>query len=106
MVLEATPTDAWCNPGGLVSGGFLGALLDEACGWGVASSLDAGRGAVTLSAATRFLRATWPGAPLQCVATLRTGGRRVATIDASVTDAQRREIATTAATFLVIDLGG
>jgi uncharacterized protein (TIGR00369 family) len=103
----AAPTDAWCNPGGLVSGGFVGALLDESCGWAAASSLGAGRGAVTLSATTRYLRAVWPGSgDLRCSAEVRTRGRRVVAVDARVVDPEDRELATMASTFLVIELAG
>ncbi len=104
ITVRACPGDAWCNPGGLVSGGFIGALLDEASGWAVASSLPAERNAVTLSASTRFLRAHWPNSgALRCVATMRTSGRRVATVDAQVTGDADRGIATMASTYLVIE---
>jgi uncharacterized protein (TIGR00369 family) len=102
-VFEADPDDRYCNPLGVVAGGYANALLDLALGFAVHSTLTRGATCPTLTQSTAFHRVLKPGAgPVRCIASVVSAGRRIATAEAHLTDAAERLCASASATFLLV----
>jgi acyl-CoA thioesterase len=85
--LEADPGPEHLNGGGIVHGGYLGALLDSATGWAVHSRLPAGVGAPHIQISVQFIRAVLPGTALVCRGRCVSAGRRIAAAEAEITQA-------------------
>src|SRR5688572_24902862 len=86
-VWTMTADERFSNPVGLVQGGFLSAFADSAMG---ASSVTFARERKVFSANAEmkisFLKPVPVGTTLTCVATVISGGSRVAFVEAEVTD--------------------
>jgi len=88
---RATADERFCNPAGIVQGGFLAAMCDSAMG---ASALtfarrdDPERKILARNAEMKvsFLAAAEPGCVLECVATVISGGRSAAFVEAELSD--------------------
>jgi acyl-coenzyme A thioesterase PaaI-like protein len=88
---RATGDERFCNPAGIVQGGFLAAMCDSAMG---ASALtfarrdDPERKVFARNAEMKvsFLAAADPGSILECVATVISGGRTAAFLEAELAD--------------------
>ena len=79
--------ERFANPAGIMQGGFVGAFADSSMG-AAAVTYAEGRRVFCSNAEMKisFLGATVPpGADLTCTATVVSGGRRVAFVEASVT---------------------
>jgi uncharacterized protein (TIGR00369 family) len=102
-VFEAEPDERFCNPLGVVAGGYAQSLLDLALGCAVHASLGSGATCPTLTQSTAFHRPLQPGGGrVRAEATLVSSGRRVATAQAGLHDARGRLCATATATFLLL----
>jgi uncharacterized protein (TIGR00369 family) len=77
------PTEAMTNPWGAVQGGILAAFFDDTMGPAV-FSISGGRGFTTVSIHVTYLRATKPGDPVVCEATVVRHGRTQAYAEASL----------------------
>ncbi|RMB12506.1 PaaI family thioesterase [Eilatimonas milleporae] len=79
--LEFNPTPSMCNPYGYVQGGFVAAMLDDACG--VTAFLCAGRRRFTTGHMNvDFLAGVRPGHMLTAEAELVRNGARQCVVDA------------------------
>ena len=78
------PTEAMTNPWGAVQGGILAAFFDDTMGPAVVSIAN-GRGFTTVSLNVTYLRATKPGEPVVCDATVVKHGRTQAYAEATLT---------------------
>jgi uncharacterized protein (TIGR00369 family) len=83
--VEATPGPEHANGGGIVHGGYLGALLDVTTGWAVESQLPVGVGAPHIQNGIQYVRAALPGEPLTCRARCIRVGRSVVSAEAEIT---------------------
>lgn len=102
-VFEAAPDARFCNPLGVVAGGYAQSMLDLALGCAVHATLPPGATCPTLTQSTAFHRPLQPdGGPVRAEATVVSSGRRVATAEARLHDAERRLCATASATFLLV----
>jgi uncharacterized protein (TIGR00369 family) len=102
-VLEAEPDERFCNPLGVVAGGYAQSLLDLALGCAVHATLPPGGTCPTLTQSTAFHRPLQPdGGRVRAEARLLSAGRRVATAEADLRDAAGRLCATATATFLLL----
>jgi uncharacterized protein (TIGR00369 family) len=98
-----------CEPGmqhmnalGIVHGGLAATLIDSATGSAVLSMQPAGGRSTTLELKVNFVRPiTTKTGPVTCEAKVIHMGRRVATSDARVVDAQGKLIAHGSATLMV-----
>lgn len=89
IIFEAAPSSRFYNPMGLVHGGWLALLLDTAMGCAVHSALDAGQGYATTDLRTTFVKPVSEATGrLRCEATLLHMGRRTASSEGKVCDAQ------------------
>lgn len=91
------------NPMGTVHGGILATLLDSALGCAVQTVLDGGQGYTTVSLEVKYLRSVALDAGvLRAEGTVVHAGRRQATAEGRITDADGRVVATATTTCLVL----
>lgn len=104
IVFEATPTRQFYNPIGTVHGGFAATLLDSCLGCAVHTTLAAGVGYTTVDLNVTYLRAmTDQTGPVRAIGEIIQSGRRIATAQARLEDAQGRLYATATTTCLVLE---
>ena len=105
VVIHSVPGIRHYNPIGSVHGGYAATLLDSAMGLAVHSMLPAGTGYTTLEFKLSFIRGM-----TRDTGTVRTEGktlhvgRRTATAEARITDANGRLLAHATTTCLVFEI--
>lgn len=103
-VWTMTAEERFCNPVGMLQGGFLGAFCDSAMG---ASSITSARDRKIYSANAEmkisFLRPVPMGSFLTCTATAISSGARVAFVEADVVDQDGRLVARATSTYMLRD---
>jgi uncharacterized protein (TIGR00369 family) len=105
VVFEGTPGQQHYNPLGSVHGGYAATLLDSCMGCAVQTTLAQGSGYTTLEFKVNFLKGiTERTGPVRAEGRILSSGRRVATADSRLTDAQGRLLATGTTTCLVMEL--
>jgi acyl-coenzyme A thioesterase PaaI-like protein len=86
-IWTAAADERFCNPAGIIQGGFLSAICDSAMG---ASALTNARDRKVFvrnaEIKVSFLGAVMPGRLLECTATVISGGRSVAFVEAELFD--------------------
>ena len=97
---ELTVTENSYNPHGIVHGGALTTLADTAAGCCACSK---GGHCVTSNCTMEFLRPA-TGKKIYCVATPKKMGRRLSTIQVSLTNDEGIEVATGTFTFFMLDV--
>ncbi|MEV4258306.1 PaaI family thioesterase [Spirillospora sp. NPDC049652] len=101
-VFALTPDAKFGNPLGTVHGGVLSTLLDSAMSCAVHTTLPEGAGYTTLELKVNFVRAVrTDGGRLTCEGTTVHVGRRVATAEGRITDADGRLVAHGTTTCMV-----
>ncbi len=106
VVFDAVPGPEHSNPHGTIHGGFIATTFDTALGCAVHSILEAGIGYTTLELHVNFVRPiTAESGRLRCEAVVLHGGKRVATAEAKMTDAQGRLVAHGTTTCLIVRRG-
>jgi uncharacterized protein (TIGR00369 family) len=106
-VFEGEPAEFHYNPIGVVHAGYAVTLLDSAMGCAFVSTAEAATRWTTLELKTNFTRAlTVETGRVRCVGTVVHPGRRVATTEARLEDAQGRLCAHATSTILVLDGDG
>jgi uncharacterized protein (TIGR00369 family) len=97
-----TPGPEHLNPLGVVHGGILSTLLDSAMGCAVHTTLEAGETYTTLELDVKFVRPVLAGQGLVTAeATVIHAGRRTATAEGRVVDADGRLYAHATTTCLI-----
>jgi len=103
-VWQMTAEERFCNPVGMLQGGFLCAFVDSAMG---ASSITAARDRKIYSANAEikvsFLRPVPMGSVLTCTATAISSGSRVNFVEADVHDQDGKLVARATSTYLLRD---
>lgn len=89
------------NPHGAVHGAVLFALIDTAMGAATTSVLPPGARCATIEIHTRFLAPVF-GGKVQAEATVIRAGRRIVHLDATVTDAEGRDVVRGSGSFAVL----
>lgn len=98
------PREFHYNPIGAVHGGVLATLADSAMGCAVHSTLTAGSGYTTLEFKINFVRpVTVETGEIVATGEVVHRGRRVATAEARITDADGRLLAHASTTCLVLE---
>jgi len=87
---------------GVVAGGVMATLADEAMAHVVLANLEPGRQTATIEMSVRYFRPVLRGG-LRAVATLVNKGRRILSAEALVTDEQGRLVCKASAAFFVVD---
>jgi uncharacterized protein (TIGR00369 family) len=94
--------ERFTNPVGLIQGGFLAACCDSAMG---AATVTWAQGAKVFSANAEmkisFLRPVRAGGTLTCASRVVSGGKRVAFVEADLTDDEGRLVAKASSTYLL-----
>jgi uncharacterized protein (TIGR00369 family) len=104
IVFEAEPRFAHYNPIGSVHGGWFGILLDSAMGCAVMTRLPRGRGYSTLEYKINILRPAFESTGLlRAMGRSVHAGRRTATAEGRIEDAEGRLYATGSTTCLVLE---
>lgn len=102
VVFGLTPAPAFSNPLGTVHGGILSTLLDSAMSCAVHTSLPAGAGYTTLELKVNFVRPVpVDGGRLTCEGSTVHLGRKVATTQGRITDADGKLVAHGTGTCMV-----
>ena len=96
--------ERFANPAGLIQGGFLAAMADSAMG---ASSVTFVQGRKVFSANAElkisFLAPAEVGRTLTCTATVISGGKRTAFVEAEIIDDTEKAVAKASSTYLFSD---
>jgi len=105
VVMHSTPGFRHYNPIGSVHGGYAATLLDSVMGLAVHSMLPPGTGYTTLEFKISFIRGmTRDSGPVRSEGRTLNVGRRTATAEARITDAQGRLLAHATTTCLVFEI--
>jgi uncharacterized protein (TIGR00369 family) len=105
VVFEAEPRFAHYNPLGSVHGGWFGILLDSAMGCAVMTRLARGQGYTTLEYKINILRPVFETTGrLRATGRSVHAGRRTATAEGRLEDAEGRLYATGTTTCLVMEI--
>lgn len=101
-VWRARVDERFLNPAGVVQGGFLAAMLDSAMG-ASAVTVVGERKVIVANTEMKisFLRPVRAGDVLTCVATVLKPGRVISFLEAKISDADDRLVATASSTYLV-----
>jgi uncharacterized protein (TIGR00369 family) len=103
VAFEGRPAACHYNPIGTVHGGYAATLLDSAMGCAVHSVLEAGVGYTTLEIKVNLVRPiTAETGPVRAEGTLVHRGRRTATSEARLVDADGRLLAHATCTCLLV----
>lgn len=102
VVFEGTPGEAMLNFIGTVHGGFAAAMLDSALALSILSALDEASNFTTLEIKVNFVRPVGVGMAVRAEGTVVHVGRRVATSEARLADAEGRLLAHGTTTCLVL----
>jgi uncharacterized protein (TIGR00369 family) len=107
VVFGFTPGEHLYNPIGAVAGGVTALVMDGALGCAVHTALPDGSAYTTAEFSINLVRAiTVDTGPLRCEATVLHAGRRAATAEAKVVDAEGRLYAHGSTTCVVFPVGG
>ena len=96
-----TADERFENPAGIMQGGFLTAFVDSSMG-AAAVTFAAGRRVFVANAELKmsFMAPVPTGTSMTCVAEVVSGGKRVAFVEASVTDESDRLLARASSTYI------
>ena len=102
-IFEGRPGEEHYNPIGVVHGGYAATMLDSALGCAVHSTLPAGSAYTTLTLETKFVRAVGRDQTrVRAEAEVLHRGRRQATAQARLTDAETGKLLAHATTTCII----
>ena len=105
VVFHSVPGFRHYNPIGSVHGGYAAILLDSAMGLAVQTTLPAGTGYTTLEFKISFIRGmSQDTGPVRTEGKTLNVGRRAATAEARITDANGRLLAHATTTCLVFEI--
>ncbi len=103
-VFECEPAEYHYNPIGIVHAGLAMTLMDSAMGLAFVTTLAEPTGWTTLEVKANFTRAlTTETGLIRCTGSVIHAGRRVATTESRIEDAQGRLCAHATSTILVLD---
>jgi uncharacterized protein (TIGR00369 family) len=104
-VFTAEPHESHYNPIGTVHGGLVCTLLDSVAGCAAQTTLPKGMAYTSLEIKVNYLRPVLASSgKLTAVGVVTKPGRRAAFVDATVTDASGKLVATASSTLLVFPI--
>lgn len=104
-VVTARPSDAYLNPAGTVHGGYTATLLDTCMGLAVQSTIEKGQSQTTLEFKVSLVRPITPeSGQLKAEGKIVSRGRRIATAEGRVIDADERLLAHGTTTCMIFAL--
>lgn len=103
VVAEATPTEAFLNPRGIVHGGYIATILDVACGCAVFSALPEDAGFTTLELKILYHRAISPRTGrIRAEGKLLSLGKRVGFSEAKLVDGSGGLLSSATSSLLIM----
>ena len=96
--MPCVPDETWCGYSGVVHGGLIVSMLDEAMAWAIKQVT--GDWAFTEDCRTRFKAALTPGEAYTTIASVETATSRKITATSKVVDENGGVVATAEAVFL------
>lgn len=104
VVFECDPDESLYNPLGTVHGGVACAVLDSAAACAGHTTLPVGIGYTSIDLHVQYLRPVLPaGGPYRATGTVVRAGRRVISVEATMTDRTGALVATATSSLLVLD---
>jgi uncharacterized protein (TIGR00369 family) len=100
-LLEWEPGEALSNPVGMVHGGFVAGIVDDACGTALQSLLPVFRPFPTANMRIDFLRGIAIGGTYRCEGVVLRVGRRMSVVDCLIHDDAGQLLARGTCTFAV-----
>ena len=101
VVLSLPLRDEFIQGAGVIAGGVMAALADEAMAHVTLANVNEGESTATIEMNMRYLKSIRKGT-LRAEATVIKKGRRVVTVKAEVTDDEGELLAQSGASFMVI----
>ncbi|QJR15587.1 PaaI family thioesterase [Usitatibacter palustris] len=102
IVFEGMPGANVLNLIGTVHGGYAATILDSALALSILSTLDADSNFTTLEIKVNYVRSITPGMTVRATGEIVHAGRRVATSEAKLTDAEGKLLAHGTTTCLIL----
>ena len=103
VVFKGNPAENHMNPIGTIHGGYAATLLDSALGCSIHSMLDPGERYTTVDLNVKYIRAMRPGmGPVFCTGEVVHKGRKIATADAKIVDAEGKLYAHGSTTCVIL----
>ncbi|MEH6477247.1 MAG: PaaI family thioesterase [Sneathiella sp.] len=103
VVFEGHPAEKHMNPIGSIHGGYAATLLDSALGCSVHTLLEPGERYTTVDLNVKYVRAMRPGmGPVYCTGVVVHKGRKIATADAKIVDADGKLYAHGSTTCVIL----
>jgi len=103
VVLALPFREDFIQGGGVIAGGIMATLADEAMAHVVLANLDEGKTTATIEMSLRFLKPIKKGA-IVAEAGLVKKGRQVLAVEAKIMDEQGQLLALAGASFMVVDI--
>jgi uncharacterized protein (TIGR00369 family) len=105
VIMAATPTVTFNNQVGVMHGGYIATLLDNACGSAAHSVLDGAHYCLTLEIKVAYLRAIHvETGELTVTGWVQKAGRQIINTEGVIRDAAGRDLATATSTLIVQDI--
>lgn len=102
-VLELPLRPEFIQGAGVVAGGVLATLADEAMAHLVLANLAEGERTATIEMSVRYFRPVLGAGALRAEASLVSRGRRIVGVEAGVTDSEGRLAAKASASFFILE---
>lgn len=99
--LGFTPQPIFCNPMGMIHGGFVASMLDETMGSTIFAATDGRQIGATISATIDYVRPAMLGS-LECVGRIRHLGKSIVFVEAELFDATDRLLAKSSGSFKLV----
>lgn len=104
LTLGFTPKPFFCNPMGMIHGGFVASMLDESMGSAILATTEGKSIGATISTTIDFIRPAMLGS-LKTTAKVRNLGKSIAFVEAELWSADRKLLAKSTAAFKLVALG-
>ena len=104
LTLGFTPKPFFCNPMGMIHGGFVASMLDESMGSAILATTAGKSIGATISATTDFMRPAMLG-DLTTTARVKNLGKTIAFVEAELWSADGKLLARSTASFKLVALG-
>ena len=101
--LGFAPQPIFCNPLGMIHGGFVASMLDETMGSTIYAVADGRHMAATITATIDYVRPAMLGS-LECVGRVRYQGKSILFAEAELLNADGRLLAKSSGSFKIIAL--
>ena len=105
LTLEFTPKPFFCNPMGMIHGGFVASMLDESMGSAILATTRGQSIGATISATIDFIRPAMLGT-LTTTSRVANLGKSIAFLEGELWSSGGKLLAKSSASFKLVALGG